>query len=253
MILQAGVPVLIEKPLCVELSDVSTLSLDNRKAKIGVGYNLRFLPAAQLVKKILTEGNIGQISTVFSEVGQFLPDWRPGVDYKKGVSAREELGGGALLELSHELDYLNWFFGRFSKVSAITRNSNTLNIDVEDSVDALLTNDQGTIFHLHLDFLQRSPSRSFKAIGTKATLVWDLLANEVQLLKPGKESQVIFSDPDYDRNEMYIEQLRAFIEFSKDISEFSSTIENGIEVMRLIEAIRRSDALKAWVNIEAIK
>ena len=252
-LLEAGVPVLIEKPLCVEITDLSKVSLDKYRAKIGVGYNLRFMPAAQMVKKILAEGDIGQVLTVFAEVGQFLPDWRPDTDYRKGVSAKKKLGGGALLELSHELDYLNWFFGKFSEVSAITRNSNILNIDVEDSVDALLTNRQGTIFHLHLDFLQRSPSRSFKAIGTKATLVWDLLANEVQLLKPDKESQLVFSDPSYDRNEMYVDQLNAFIAFSKGFRQFDSTLEKSIEVMRLIEAIRKSDALKAWVNLKAVK
>lgn len=253
ILLEAGVPVLIEKPLCVELTDLSKLSLDKYEAKIGVGYNLRFMPAAKVVKKILSEGIIGKVSTVFAEVGQFLPDWRPGADYKKGVSARRELGGGALLELSHELDYLSWFFGGFSEASAITKNSNRLNIDVEDSVDALLTNEQGTVFHLHLDFLQRSPSRIFKAIGENATLVWDLLANEVKLLKPNGEFEVLFSDASYDRNEMYVDQLRAFIDFSTGSGEFSSTLESGIEVMRLVEALRQSDTQRAWVDLEGAK
>ena len=53
-------------------------------------------------------------SNLSPEVGQYLPDWRPGTDYKSGVSAQKDLGGGALLELSHELDYLQWFFGNFT-------------------------------------------------------------------------------------------------------------------------------------------
>jgi predicted dehydrogenase len=253
IILDAGVPVLLEKPLCVDLADVSKFSLDSYRSKVGVGYNLRFLPAALIVKNLLSDGEIGHVSTVFSEVGQFLPDWRPDANYKAGVSARKDLGGGALLELSHELDYLGWFFGRFSAVAAVTGNSNLLNIDVEDSVDALFTNEKGTIFHLHLDFLQRCPSRSFKAIGAKGTLIWNLLTNEVQLLKPGSEPQIIFSDPDYDRNEMYVDQLQAFVKFSKGFGEFGSTLESSIEVMRLVEAIRKSDSLRTWVKLEAIK
>lgn len=252
-ILKANIPVLIEKPLCVELSDLWRFPIDQIKGKLAVGYNLRFMPAANVVKDAIDSGSLGRISTVFSEVGQYLPDWRPDTDYRKSVSAQKGLGGGALLELSHELDYLNWFFGSFSEVSAIMGCSNILDIDVEDTVDALLTNRSGTAFHLHLDFLQRSPSRSFKAVGEKGTLLWNLLANEVVLQRSGTTSEVIFSDQEYDRNKMYVEQLRAFVAFANDGGAFSSTLGSSIDVMRLIEAIRLSDQKRAWISLEAIK
>jgi len=252
-ILKANISVLIEKPLCVELSDLGRFPIDQMKGKVAVGYNLRFMPAAKAVKDVIDSGSLGRISTVFSEVGQYLPDWRPDVDYRKGVSAQKNLGGGALLELSHELDYLNWFFGNFSEVSAITGSSNILDIDVEDTVDALLTNSSGTAFHLHLDFLQRSPSRSFKAVGENGTLIWDLLTNEVVLQRSAAASEVIFCDHNYDRNEMYVEQLRAFVAFANGNGKFDSTLGSSIEVMHLIEAIRLSDEQRAWIRLEAIK
>ena len=252
-ILKANIPVLIEKPLCVELSDLRRFSFDQMKSKVAVGYNLRFMPAAKAVKCVIDSGSLGRILTVFSEVGQYLPDWRPDSDYRKGVSAQKSLGGGALLELSHELDYLNWFFGNFSEVSAIMGSSKILDIDVEDTVDALLTNKSGAVFHLHLDFLQRSPNRSFKAVGEKGTLIWNLLTNEVTLQRTGAASEVVYSDCDYDRNEMYIEQLRAFVAFANGDGTFDSTLSSSVEVMRLIEAIRLSDQKRAWIRLEAIK
>lgn len=252
-ILKANIPVLIEKPLCVEYSELLRFSLDQAKSKIGVGYNLRFMPALKVVKEVMSSESLGRISTVFSEVGQYLPDWRPDADYRKGVSAQKSLGGGALLELSHELDYLSWLFGSFSEVSAVMGSSQILDIDVEDTVDALLTNQGGTLFHLHLDFLQRSPVRYFKAVGEKGTLIWDLLANEVVLQKPEATSEVVFSDSDYDRNEMYIEQLRAFVAFAKGDGEFHSSLGTSVEVMRLVEAIRLSDQQRSWVKLGAIK
>jgi len=252
-LVEADIPVLIEKPLCCEYQELSRISLDKIKHKVGVGYNLRFMPAAKRVKQIVESGALGRISTVFSEVGQYLPDWRPGSDYRVGVSAQKKLGGGALLELSHELDYLIWLFGPFSEVFATLSYSNILDIDVEDMVDALLRNDEGTIFHVHLDFLQRSPSRFFKAVGEEKTLIWNLLVNEVVLYGPGSTSELVYRDLGYDRNDMYLDQVEAFVAFAECNGEFDSTIDSGIEVMRLVEAIKLSNQHRAWVKLESVK
>ena len=249
-LVSANIPVLIEKPLCTELSEVHDPIFFKPEAKIGVGYNLRFMPSALRVKQILNEGLLGQISTVFSEVGQYLPDWRPNSDYRIGVSAQRKLGGGALLELSHELDYLNWMFGSFTQVSAKMRTSKQLEIDVEDSVDALLINDESVLFHLHLDFLQKKPSRSLKIIGENGTLIWDLIDNTIVLSACKETSQIIYSDPDYDRNEMYLQQLRTFAGFTNGTEQFSSTIYSAFDVMKLIEAIRLSDRNGCWIKTE---
>ena len=252
-LIAAEIPVLIEKPICVELVELSKFSFDETKNKVAVGYNLRFMPAAKVVKQIIDSKKLGRISTVFAEVGQYLPDWRPEGDYRIGVSAQKKLGGGALLELSHELDYLNWLFGSFDEVSAKIGCSNLLEIDVEDTVDALITHQDGITFHVHLDFLQRSPSRSLKVISENGTLFWNLLTNEVVLYGPDAVSEMIYSDSDYNRNDMYIEQLRAFLAFASGDGEFDSTISTSIEVMWLVEAVRLSNQQRAWVNLETVR
>jgi predicted dehydrogenase len=253
IIIAAGIPVLIEKPLCAELSELSGFKFIKVKHKIAVGYNLRYMPAAKVVKKIIDDGTLGRISTVFSEVGQYLPDWRPGTEYRRGVSANKVLGGGALLELSHELDYLFWFFGDFDEVIARLGFSKLLDIDVEDTVDAIFTNKNGSCFHVHLDFLQRYPSRRFKAVGERGTIVWNLLANEVVLYGPNESLEVLYRNKDYDRNDMYIEQLSTFLAYANEEGNFESSISNGVEVMRLIEAMRVSNQQNSWVKLEAVK
>ena len=249
----AGVPVLIEKPICVELNELYQFRLHEIKNKVVVGYNMRFMPAAKAVKQIIDTGTLGRITTVFVEVGQYLPDWRPESDYRIGVSAKKKLGGGALLELSHELDYLNWLFGNFDEVFAKMSRSNLLEIDVEDTVDALITRQDSSVFYVHLDFLQRYPSRSFKAVGAQGTLTWNVLNNEVVLYGPNALSEIIYSDSNYNRNDMYIEQLRAFLAFASGDGEFDSTIGTSIEVMRLVEAIRLSNQQKSWVNLKTVR
>ena len=249
-LLAANIPVLIEKPLCASVRELDATKLRGHTARIGVAYNLRFMPAAQIVKKLIDDAAVGPISNAFAEVGQFLPDWRPGSDYRKGVSAIKDLGGGALLELSHELDYLNWFFGPFSRALGVVRNTGSLEVDVEDTVDVLLQQSGGQLVHVHLDFLQRHPTRRFKAVGAIGTIEWDLIANKVLIFHADGTTETVYADPNYDRNQMYIDQLIAFIGFIKGQADFKSTLDSSMQVMRLVESIRMSSDQSAWTEVE---
>ena len=103
-----GIHLLIEKPLSDSLYGVTHLlaTCKNKGTVLLTGFNLRFLPSLQRFRDLLCEGVIGKTFSFRCEIGQYLPSWRPKCDYRKGVSGRRELGGGALLELSHEIDYL---------------------------------------------------------------------------------------------------------------------------------------------------
>jgi len=251
-LLAAHVPVLIEKPLCASRDEMTQIDLKRHSARVGIGYNLRFTPAAKVVKELLDNGAVGPISTAFAEVGQYLPDWRPDTDYRVGVSARKELGGGALLELSHELDYLSWFFGPFTRALGVLRDTGQLGINVEDNVDALLEKEKRLMVHVHLDFNQRQPCRRFKAVGEQGTVLWDLIANEVTLLLPDGRIKKIYSDSTYNRNQMYIDQTSAFISFVQEGAVFASSLDSASGVMSLIESIRLSSKHAKWVDVEAV-
>lgn len=240
LLLDVGVPVLIEKPLSDGLDRVGKLApqLARHRDQIEVAYNLRFLSSARRMKVLIDEGRVGRILGLRIEVGQYLPDWRPQADYRCQVSANRSLGGGVLLELSHELDYLTWLFGRFDSVFCVAANSGYLEIDVEDHADILLSR-EGLTAQIHLDFLQRRVCRECKVIGADGTLYWDLIANRISLYGPGGE-EVLFSEPNVDRNDMYVEQLRGFIEVAAGRAAPRITLDDGLAVLDMIEAMRRS-------------
>lgn len=242
LLLEAGVPVLIEKPLSDNLDRVRNAAplLARHRDRIEVAYNLRFLSSALRMKTLVEEACVGRILGLHIEVGQYLPDWRPQADYRRQVSANRSLGGGVLLELSHELDYLTWLFGRFEQVFCIATNSGQLEIDVEDRADILLSRD-GLTAHVHLDFLQRRASRGCKVIGSAGTLNWDLIANRISLDGPEGE-KILFSDPHVDRNDMYLEQLRGFIEVAAGRAAPRITLDDGLAVLSMVEAMRQSAA-----------
>lgn len=254
-LLEAGVPVLIEKPIADSLKRLSAVKdrLIGYSPVVDVAYNLRYMSSAVAFKALIEEGRIGALRSVSIEVGQYLPDWRPATDYRKNVSARRELGGGVLLELSHELDYLGWLFGRFETVYCSARNSGALEIDVEDTVDALLVRRDGLVANVHMDFLQRAPVRTCKVVGQVGTLVWDILNNRVSLYSARDEQAVLFDDPLYDRNDMYLDQLRHFASVASGSAQPAVGVEDALATLHLIEAMKRSAAASQVVPIGGIK
>jgi predicted dehydrogenase len=249
LLLDACIPVLIEKPLSDRLDrfrDAAPLLVRHHDI-IEVAYNLRYLSSARMMKTLIDEGRAGRLLGLRIEAGQYLPDWRPQYDYRRQVSANSSLGGGVLLELSHELDYLTWLFGRFDHAFCIAANSGELEIDVEDHVDILLSRD-GLTAQVHLDFLQRRVSRSCKVIGTTGNLHWDLVANSIVLDGPAGQ-EILFSASAVDRNDMYVEQLRGFIEVAAGRAAPRITLEDGVAVLDMIEAMRESAASGRQVSL----
>lgn len=249
--LRTGIPVLIEKPLSDSLESFARAGevLLANSTKIEVAYNLRFMPSAIRLKALLDEQILGRIHSVSIEVGQYLPDWRPATDYRENVSARKELGGGVLLELSHELDYLTWLFGTFNSIYCVASNSGTLDVDVEDSAHAILSREDGLVASVHLDFLQRVPTRICKIVGESGTLVWNLLQNSILLGTANNSEDIIFSDPNYNRNDMYLEEISHFVKVAVGERMPQVSIYQALDTLRLIEALRHSSVTRKVVDI----
>lgn len=240
-LLSVGVSVLIEKPLsddfesCTELKAFDSRGLTNVAA---VGYCLRFLPSTIVVKDYIDRGLLGKIYNVESHVGQYLPIWRKDKFYKDSVSAQKRFGGGALFELSHELDYLFWFFGELTLQHSWLRTTAELELDVEDIANLVLTNSKGVYITLHLDFVQKSTQRNCKIIGEKGRLDWDLMSNSVTVFD-AEGATVLFSEPEYNRNLMYIDMLVAFEKMNNGSITNLATIFESTKVVELIEEAKQ--------------
>lgn len=253
-LLQANIPVLIEKPISDSLESFMQVKdiLYANSDKIEVAYNLCFMPSAIKLKNLLDKKTIGRIYSVSIDVGQYLPDWRPAIDYRNSVSAQKKLGGGVLLELSHEIDYLLWLFGTFDTVYCIATNSGALAVDVEDTIDALIHRKRdGLVVNLHMDFLQRVPTRTCKIVGETGTLIWNILHNAIHLHTKENGEETIFNDPDYDRNQMYLDELVRFSKVVKQELVPTVGITQALDVLKLIDAMKRSSSAQQVMNIGA--
>ena len=200
----------IEKPISNNFEEAKKFLEICKKENIivQVGYNLRFLSSLKNFKNYIDKGIIGDIWSVRSEIGQYLPSWRPQSDYRQTVSAKRSLGGGVVNELSHEIDYLLWIFGDIKWIRAITSRQSDLDIDVEDSAHILIgfqyCQNKNLIASLNMDFIRHDRKRECIVIGSVGSIKWDGINGTIELWKKGSASWIeLFSLNDLDKSYEY--------------------------------------------------
>ena len=245
--LKDNIPTLIEKPLSSDYKKALKFFEKNKlNTKFNIGYNLRLNESLKFFKKALDSNIVGDIHSIFSEVGQFLPNWRD-KNYKDSVSAKEDLGGGVLLELSHEIDYLTWIFGYPERIFCFLNDSKELNLEVEDQAKIVFLNKDGSIVSLSLDMLKRNPKRTCRVEGKKGTLIWDFYRNEVSFQKPNERKIILFKKR-FNKNSSYLELMKNFLNIKKKgLSELADQYE-GLQVLKLVDALKMSHKKNKMLN-----
>ena len=251
--LDQGCHVFIEKPLAPTTEGLDKLLPEARARNrvVMVGYNLRHHGCIRRMKTLIEEGAIGRVLSCIFEVGQFLPDWRPGLDYRMSVSAQRALGGGALLELSHEIDACIWLGGRCTEVVATLGSTGKLDLDVEDNARLLLKLSSGATGFIHMDFLQRPGGRRHRIIGTEGTLEWhspDATVHHV--MWPAGKSVALECPEARDPNHSYRAEIEEFIRRinDHDVSPGADFL-SALHVVSIVEACRQSAASGLQVHV----
>lgn len=211
--LRAGAHVLVEKPLgnaLEQLPDLLELARASHRVLM-VGYNLRFHPGVARLKALLDANAIGRVVSARAEAGEFLPDWHPWEDYRHGYAARRELGGGAVLTFSHELDALCWLLGAPRRLTAMAIHSSTLELDVEDVAEIALDFENGALGSVHVDFLRRPPRRGIEIVGEGGVLRWEFQRNRLEHYSVTTgQWRIEYGNARFKRNQMYLDELRHF-------------------------------------------
>jgi predicted dehydrogenase len=242
-------PIFIEKPLAPSLEEALSLSelLGSSLDKCQLGYNLRFSESLVAFRDLVRGGRFGRVLRFRAETAQYLPDWRPGTDYRETVSAQARLGGGVLLELSHELDYLRWIFGEWNWVSAWTGRTSALELDVEDV--ALVTigiegnhPESQLVGQLSLDFVRRDKTRTVTAVCEGGTLRWDGISDVVEVYDPSRSTwSTVMTDSS--SHSSYQVQWASFLSVVEQQTAPAVSVSDGLAALRAVEAIRQSHEL----------
>lgn len=223
--------ILVEKPLFHTVK-----SIPNNNFKQGyVGYNLRFNPILQKIFQIIKKER-----TLYTQiyVGQYLPNWRSEQNYRMSYSAKRTEGGGVLLDLSHELDYLQWFFGDWDRIVAIGGKYSSLQISSDDMYSLMLVMKKCPMVQIHLNYLDRINRREITIITENYSIKADLVRQKLQI----NDELVKYN---LNRDYTYYMQHKSIIDGENDIS---CTFSEGLKVLKMINIIEKSDKERKWIS-----
>jgi len=227
--------VLVEKPMASDtarLDDIVTAG----QGRVMVGFNLRLHAPLERVAELVAGGAVGKLSSLRVWFGSWLPDWRPQVDYRQTYSARRELGGGILDDAIHELDILIWLLGAdLDVVGSVVDTVGPLDIDVEDTVKAVLRSDTGVAVELSLDYVSRRYRRGVEAVGDRATVRLDWARAVVEL----EDASGVRTEPaDVPVAHSYERQAERFLDFVAGTAAPPVDAGTGAASVRLADRIR---------------
>lgn len=208
------IPVLIEKPLSDTLEGLVELevALAERPTLIQVAYMLRYHPFFRKIKKLIENEELGTLLSVQTYWGEYLPDWHPWEDYRQSYAARQELGGGVALTLSHDRDLVNWLARSPVKHWNTLKNyRSSLEINVESGADVSLGYENGVTAHCHLNFHERVPRRWYRFVFEEGSVEVDYFKATYSLMQPGRDT-ITHTLENFDRNQLFEDQTTDFFQ-----------------------------------------
>lgn len=189
---------------------------------------LHYNPVLQYVKQNI---DLTKVISVRAMSSSYLPDWRPGLDYRQTYSAHVDLGGGVDIDLIHEWDYLTWIFGMPTVCQAVVGKYSALEIDSNDTALYVAKNDRMT-FELHLDYFGRKTQRTLDIFTHDDTIQCDLIAGTIAYLKEGRTINV-----NAERNAFQMAEIKHFFDIAEGRIKNDSNVEHGVKVLKLTKGI----------------
>ena len=241
---EAGCHLLLEKPISHNLERIEELraAVGHGGGKILVGYQFRFHPGLQAVKRWLEEGKIGKPVSVRAHWGEYLPDWHPWEDYRNSYAAREDLGGGVVLTLCHPFDYLRWLLGEIESVLGMVGNLGDLGLEVEDTADVVLKFASGALGSVHLDYYQRPATHNLEIIGTQGTIQWNNQDGSSRMYQSSTQEWEVMPPPEgFKRNYLFLAEMRHFLEVVTGVAEPVCDLVDGIRALEIAVNILGSE------------
>ena len=217
----------VEKPVVSreQIEEAKLFSL-KKDSIYYVAAPLRYNAVIQWIKEHV---NLGDVISVRSISSSYLPDWRPGQDYRTTYSAHRDMGGGVSIDLIHEWDYLTYLFGWPENVSCMIGRKSNLEIDSDDYA-IYIAEYSNLIVELHLDYFGRKTIREIELFTQEDTILGDIVNNKVTFLKSNKV--IDFHEK---RDDAQKRELVYFLGLIEHNSSAESGYVHGLKVLELTQ------------------
>lgn len=240
---RAGCDLFVEKPISSdEVGAADLVEVVETGGLISmIGCNLRFHPAIATLHELVDEDAIGSVIAARIEGGSYLPEWHPDEDHREMYSATEGIGG-ALLDYIHEINYARWIFGSAERVTAMLGYESSLEIETEDTAALIVKFGDNTLCEIHVDYVQRTYSRSYQVIGEEGTIRWQWDEPKVQRYDPDASCWLTEASwsSDWELNSMYVEEMKHFLECVRRQEETLCPVDEGYRDLQVALAAKES-------------
>ena len=236
----------VEKPLATESEGVpALLEADRRGRRVAtVGHNMRFHPAVRRIREEMLAGAVGRPWVLSARFGHYLPNWRPGQDYRTTYSAHAAEGGGVVMDGLHDIDYVLWWGGEVREVLPFRAAVSGLDIDGEDYAAVLLRFTSGAVGHVQLDYLRCEKLRGAEIMGSAGVLVWESLGKTPEWVRvrridaETRRSETLLDLPAYDVNETYVAEVQHFFRAIRGAEPPQLTLADAAASLPVVLAAR---------------
>jgi len=242
--------VIIEKPLARSSAEAAPLASAARKAGVFVktGANHRFFPSVQRARQLLLEGAIGEVLHFNGRIGHDGERLAGSWSWDAAMS-----GGGSMLDNGcHLLDIARWIMGPFVAVTGMRSNVYWRDCGVEDTAAAVYATAAGKMAVISASWRQLSGYLHFEVNGSDGYLTvdgrFDTHGGDRLYWQSRKAGSDIFAlDFGHRPQRSYVDELDAFIDAVAAGVTPEPTVEDGIEVLRMVEALYRADGTRERV------
>jgi predicted dehydrogenase len=205
------------------------------KNDVFVGYVMRYHPIFNVLSELL-ENEVPIYVNV--QVGSYLPSWRTNIDYRESYSADKERGGGVLLDLSHEIDYVNWLFAKIEEIKSIQAKISDLEITSDDITTFIGRTESDIIVNISMDYISKLVFREIKIHTNNSTITADFISGNI--VKYNKNG-IVFKDiiSIGERNKLFEKMHTDILSNAKTACNY----DEGSNVMEVIAKIQKENRL----------
>ncbi|QOW61707.1 Gfo/Idh/MocA family protein [Treponema pedis] len=222
-----GKKIFVEKPIF----DVPhSVNLNNF---VFVGYDLRYSFIIDELKKIIKTRSVMFIQAY---VGQYLPTWRKNIDYRDSYSASQKRGGGVLLDLSHELDYIQYLCGSITEIRSYNDKISDLEIDSDDIFTAIAKTETGTIVNVTMDYISKQTMRYCIIHLNDKTIYADFISNSIKVVSIDGAVHTIACENEMENYSYW--NMHYDILGSDQLDKKACSFNEAASIMKLVHDIR---------------
>ena len=219
----------VEKPITsYETIDKLEHFIPRAESVYYIACPLRYTSVIQYLKENI---DIESVNCVRSISSSYLPDWRPGVDYRNTYSAHKALGGGVEIDLIHEWDYLVYMFGMPNEIQSFAGKVSNLEIDSNDYA-VYIAKYNNMIVELHLDYFGKKNIRKIEIFTDDDTIIGDFIRGEIRYINSNKTVNLYEERDEYQKREM-----RCFIDIINMNMESQNSIDEAINILKLTKGV----------------